>query len=47
MNEMKTVAFVLGLVASVCTIWMFVEDRFRKFRLRKRGKKMGLNRKDG
>ena len=39
-DGMETVAFVLGFVASVCTIWLFVEDRFRKFRLKLRRKKM-------
>ena len=47
MNEVKTIAFVLGFIASVCTIWLFFEDRFRKLRLKMRRKKMRLKRKDG
>ena len=43
MNEVKAIAFVLGFIASVCTIWLFVEDRLRKFR-RVREKKMRLRR---
>ena len=40
MDGMETVAFVLGLIASVCTILLFVEECFRKFRLKMRRKKM-------
>ena len=40
MDGMETIAFVLGFIASICTIWLFVEDRFRKFRLTLRRKKM-------
>lgn len=45
MNEMKAIAFLVGFVASVCTIWMFLEDCFKKFRLRKRVNKMKLSKK--
>ena len=40
MDGMEAVAFALGFIASICTILMFAEDRFRKFRLKLRRKKM-------
>ena len=40
MDRLLTIVGVLSFIASVCTIWMFVEDRFRKFRLKMRRKKM-------
>lgn len=40
MNEVMAFASVLGFVASICTVWMFVEEQIMKFRLRKRRKKM-------
>ena len=40
MDGMESVAFALGFIASICTILMFAEDRFRKFRLKLRRKKM-------
>ncbi len=40
MDGMEAIAFALGFIASICTVFMFAEDRFRKFRLKLRRKKM-------
>ena len=47
MNALIAIAGALGFVASICTVWMFVEDRIEKFRLRKRRKKMMSEKEEG